>query len=300
MNKKYLTPIKVKEPPCHTQIHPRCYTCKKFPVCNIREDYLKTAYLIQQVLGDPQEDRELCQYNHRHDQLLDFRGFKFDNSEEYLPNSIQVKEKIEPKESSTLQVAKEGEEEGEKKGDGILMEARYRDKDIVQFLYNINGYFVLFEAIFNGISYEISCGREIYYGLHFDLSTDSISEIQVGLEEWRKLFERKENCKETDVINTTYFSAQLNCDFYEWEKGLTEEEGIKRIIAQFPDGVPCRGGKLYHLATFHIEPHKVPCYHPENGNFAFAPMPYPIFVPKPCHKKPPKPPMRRGDIDCDC
>ena len=43
MKEYFLTPIEIKEPPRHTQIHPRCYTCKKFPVCNLREDYLKTA-----------------------------------------------------------------------------------------------------------------------------------------------------------------------------------------------------------------------------------------------------------------
>jgi hypothetical protein len=46
MKERFLTPIKVDEPPRHTQIHPRCFTCKKFPVCRIREDYLKTAELM--------------------------------------------------------------------------------------------------------------------------------------------------------------------------------------------------------------------------------------------------------------
>jgi hypothetical protein len=46
MKEMFLTPIHIPEPPPHTQIHPRCFTCKKFPVCNLREDYLKTAFLI--------------------------------------------------------------------------------------------------------------------------------------------------------------------------------------------------------------------------------------------------------------
>ena len=49
-------------------------------------------------------------------------------------------------------------------------------------------------------------------------------------------------------------------------------------------------GKYYHLATFHKENGCVPCYHPENGQPAFAPMPYPVFIPSPCKKQ--KPPTR--------
>jgi len=122
-------------------------------------------------------------------------------------------------------------------------------------------------------------------------------ELAVGLEGWRtEMEEAEKESEDLDVINTTYFSAKLECDFYEWEKGLTEAEGIKRIIAAFPNGVPCKDGTYYHLATFHIEPHKVPCYHPENGKVAFAPMPLPAFIPRPVQKI--SPPKRRGDMEC--
>lgn len=106
--------------------------------------------------------------------------------------------------------------------------------------------------------------------------------------------EKEKENENYDVINTTYFSANLNCDFYEYEKGLTEEEGIRRMIAHYPKGIPCKDGSYYHLATFHIEPYKVPMYHPENGKVAFAPIPYPVFVPSPC---PPRHahPKRRED-----
>lgn len=57
------------------------------------------------------------------------------------------------------------------------------------------------------------------------------------------------------------------------------------MIAFFPNDIPCKDGTYYHLATFHIEPHKVPCYHPENGKVAFAPMPYPVFIPPRCKKR---------------
>ena len=55
-----LVPIKEElPPPEHTEIRPRCFICKHFPVCNIREDYLKTAKLIQEILGDPCEKYEM-------------------------------------------------------------------------------------------------------------------------------------------------------------------------------------------------------------------------------------------------
>ena len=58
--KKFLTPIEPDlPPPKHTQLLPRCFICKHFPVCNIREDYLKTAQLIEEVLGAPCESYEL-------------------------------------------------------------------------------------------------------------------------------------------------------------------------------------------------------------------------------------------------
>lgn len=63
------------------------------------------------------------------------------------------------------------------------------------------------------------------------------------------------------------------------------------MIMNFPNGIPCKDGTYYHLATFHIEPHKVPKYHPENGKVAFAPMPYPVFIPE----KSKAPTIRRED-----
>lgn len=276
MKEYFLTPIEIKEPPRHTQIHPRCYTCKKFPVCNLREDYLKTALLMQRILGDPQDDRELGYYNSSWGRVPGYKGYNFENPGEYFPETITTE-----------------------KNTGTFKEAKYRNKDIVQFIYDIEGYFVLFNAVYDqddGV-FDFSEGREIYYGLKYTLSDDSMVELAVGLESWRlEMIAHEEDSKDLEVINTTYFSAKLECDFYEWEKGLTEEEGIKRMIAFFPNGIPCKDGTYYHLATFHIEPHKVPCYHPENGKVAFAPMPYPVFIPPRCKKDLPRLPRRRGDI----
>lgn len=276
MKECFLTPIRIPEPPPHTQIHPKCFTCKKFPVCNLREDYLKTALLMQRVLGDPQEDRELGWFDCKCGRLPGFKGYNFHKPLDYFPEEVIVKD-IEEK--------------------GIYLDAKWRNLDLVQCIYIINGYYVQFDIIWKKPEreFQVSIGREVYYGLPFELSEDSIAELTVGLECWREDMEEKEKENEQyDVINTTYFSANLNCEFYEWEKGLTEEQGIKRMIMEFPDGIPCKDGTYYHLATFHIEPYKVPMYHPENGKVAFAPMPYPVFVPKPC-APPPPPPRRRED-----
>lgn len=243
----------------------------------MREDYLKTALLIQNILGDPQEDRELGYYDSRWGRLPDYKGYNFTNAEDYFPATITTDD------NKT----------------GTFMEAKYRNKDIVQFVYNIEGYHVIFQATWNEDNqiYDFSTGREIYYGLEFTLSNNSMVDIALGLETWRaEMIEKEQEAEELDVINTTFFSVKLECAFYEYEKGLTEEEGIRRIIAKYPNGIPCRDGTFYHLATFHIEPHKVPMYHPHNGKVAFAPMPYPVFIPPKVQPEPPAPPQRRGDI----
>lgn len=278
MEELFLTPIHIKQPPRHTQIKPKCYTCSRFPICNIRTDYLKTAFLIQNVLGDPQKDRELNYYNSKYGRIPGFSGYNFEQPENYFPEEVVLNENHK----------------------GAFMDAKYKNKNLIQFLYKTEGYYVLFEAIWNDKEdiYDFSKGIEIYYGIQYELSSDSIVELAVNLEGWRlDMEEKEEKSKDSDVINTTYFSAQLNCDFYEQEKGLTEEEGIKRIIAAFPNGIPCSDGSYYHLATFHIEPNKVPCYHPENGKVAFAPLPYPVFVPKKSNNS--IPPQRRGDFNCE-
>ena len=275
MKEHFLTPINIPEPPPHTQIPIRCFTCKKFDVCSIKEDYLKTAALIQRVLGDPQEDRELSELHGKH--LCDYRGYNFHKPEDYFPVTITTTTEDET---------------------GTYLDAKWRNYDIVQVIYMIDEkYYVMFNIFYDKFDkeFKIEKGREIYYGGTYELSDESRSQILVGLEGWREeMIEKEQENEKYDVINTTHFSANLNCDFYEGIKGLNQEEGIKKIIKKYPHGVPCRDGSLYHLATFHIEPYKVPKYHPENGQVAFMPMPYPVFIPKPANEKPPR---RREDYD---
>lgn len=175
MREYFITPIDDDLPaPHHTELVPRCFTCSKFPVCNLRSDYLKTAQLIENIIGNPQED----------------------------------------------------------------------------------------------------------YQLDWKCSCDSVEEE-----------EEEETAEDgTEAINTTYFSARLDCYFYEQQKGLSPYDGVRRMIAEFPNGIPMSDGTYYHLATYHFEKDKVPCYNPFGNKVAFAPMPY-------CSCNCKKPTVKRGDLN---
>lgn len=258
-----LVPIKEElPPPEHTEIRPRCFICKHFPVCNIRMDYLKTAQLISEVLGSTASKYELFPLPVP---VPEFEGIVIENYKDYFPEEVKsIKEKV-----------------------GQFYTAKYVDANTVRFIYIFEGYYVLFTALFNAETneYEISKGREICYNIDCTLDKSSLDDIQLGLLTFKEDMENMPEEKEEDIINTTFFSASLDCKFYEWEKGLTYYDGVRRLIAKYPCGIPIgENGEYYHLATYHKEPHKVPCFHPENGHVAFSPMPYPVYIPPKCNK----------------
>lgn len=259
-NETFLTPLPcVPPPPKNSEIQIRCFTCKHFGICKILPDYLKTATLIQNVLGYPADPLELVK-------IKGFIGTVVENPDSYFPKEIIANK--------------------DKKGE--FFGAKYESETIVNFIYKFDCYFVLYKATYNSETkeFDIPAGKEVYYGVDFTIEKESLDDLQLGLLTLKENIENKEcPCsKDKDVINVSAFSAALNCDFYEWEKGLTYEEGMRRIVMKYPDGIPIdKCGTLYHLATYHIEPSKVPCYHPENGKVAFMPMPYPVYIPeKPC------------------
>lgn len=204
-----------------------------------------------------------------------YEGIDIKNPETIFPTPLTFTKRILP----TKEVLTESIE-------GTLVSAKYQDLNTILFLYDTEGYKVFFKALYNSETkeYEIKDGIEKVYGIIYEFPTDSVLEVQVNLGAWREEMEAKED-EQADIINTTYFSARLNCDFYEWIKGLSPEEGIKRMIAEFPDGIPDEEGNYYHLETLHIEPNKVPIYNPNAGKVAFAPIPLPIWIPRPCKKK---------------
>ena len=416
-----LTPIKEPMlPPPHTKVHVKCFTCKKFPVCNIRADYLRTALLIENILGRPCENLEL---NCIHP---DFKGASIPFGSDYMPEKILTKadkegtffalkaedvnhynfvygvdkcqimfsaEYIEPTTSFCNDVSDkelfkllpltdytfppttstENEtiyhylptgistyindllqvqdivnsiEEGDFNitipltVDGVLgnfnQEGRYPTKEEIttdpslikqgltkgllvipltkrngkiflnkQILFQIspttdtatwnliftgwNIYFSMEESqkIFDYLNkiveegaFNIKEGTDLYYkNIKSEISDEDKKAINKALLEIREIIINQQPKTE---INTTAFCADLQCKFYEWERGLNEEEGIKRLMLKYPHGIPIDDKEYYHLETIHLEPGKVPCYHPLNGTPVFMPMPYPVYIPPKC------------------
>ena len=290
MDKKvtFLTPIEVTRPPHHTQVWPKCFTCAHFPVCtDLRSDYLKTLQLIQNVLGDPQEDL-LLQKSDPNRFYPCYEGNDIEDANTIFPATLTFTKRTLPNgEIITDEVI------------GNFESAKYQDFNTVLFMYDSEGYKIMFKALYNNDNqeFDIYDGIEIVYKIRYEFPSDSVLELQVNLGAWREeMIEKEEENKDIDIINTTYFSAQLNCDFYEAVRGLTPQEGLKRIFAQYPDGIPCGEGQYYHLETLHIEPYKVPWFNPTAGRTAFVPAAYPVFIPTKCEKKKP---CRRDDLNDD-
>ena len=139
-------PISVEQPPCHTKIHIRCHTCAKKRVCGLMTDYLKTATLIENILGNPQKDRAIaCDWG--------FTGLEFD--EQIFPTEIQA---------ST---------NGAEETTGTYINAKYKNKDKVKLLYEIKKYFVMFTFTWDEgeQTYKLTSNKEIYFGIPFNLNS---------------------------------------------------------------------------------------------------------------------------------
>lgn len=91
MEKKttFLTPIEVETPPYNTKLHwPRCFTCEHFPICtDLRSDYLKTCLLIEEILGNPQEDL-LLQKSNPEVNCGCYTGNPIENPETIFPETL--------------------------------------------------------------------------------------------------------------------------------------------------------------------------------------------------------------------
>lgn len=420
-----LTPISEPMlPPPHTKVHVKCFTCKKFPVCNVRADYLRTALLIENILGRPCENLEL------HCIHPDFKGTSIPFGNDYMPEKIvtkagkegtyfalkaedvnhynfiygvdkcQIMFKAEYIESETSFCTDVSDEELFKllPLDNITYPAKTETVSMINYHYlpvGINTYLsdynqirkiinsidngefsvtlpIGFKGIFgnfngeeryptkeeieqdpelilNGLTsailiiplkkvnnklflsdritfkispwtetgtwdavfrtwelkfsteesenifnylntvvkdghFEISEGTDLFYkNIKSEISEKDKELINKALLEIREIIISQQP---KTIINTTAFHADLQCKFYEWERGLNEEEGIKRLMLKYPHGIPIDDKEYYHLETIHIEPGKVPCYHPFNGTPTFMPMPYPVYIPPKCEHKP--------------
>jgi hypothetical protein len=260
---KNLKPIPGNLPqPTHIKIKPQCFTCKHFQICNLRDDYLKTCYLIENVLGNPAQSFEIAMQP-----PSPFPNYKG----EILNNQLDDTTLVFPNTIKSIS--------GQ---DGEFLEAKYEDENTIHFLYRFKKcYCVMFDATYSTDKWVISKGIESIYKAIYEIQTDDIEIIEVGLALWRDkyLSEKQPNCecckKEPDVINTTFFSSEVRCNFYDWNK-KQYNESIEDLIRIYPKGVPLgHHGFLYHLATFHCEPDQVPYYQDCGPNPPYSPLPYP-------------------------
>ena len=270
-------PIDPPVPPKHTQIAPRCFTCKHFEMCKYKKDYLKTATLIQNDLGDPGFAFELTD---KYVTIPGFDGFPLMHEEKYFPHEVIFDNSDHP---------------------GILFAAKFNGINFVNVVYKDTKYFILIQLQYDRDSslYELSSCQEAFYKIPYELNKDSLETIQLNLIEWREVIVNARvpvdfiQPPHKDVINTTHFSAALECDLYEWNK-KSFKDSIDELNKNYPKGIPIdeNGHQLYHIATFHVVNGEVP-YSPLYRPEVVSPNKY--FPPK--NSNPiPKPPKRRGDM----
>ncbi len=185
---------------------------------------------------------------------------------------------------------------GEEILEGKLVAGTYKDYNTVQATYSIDNFLVIFHLYWDKLSgkFLVSNGTEIYYKLKFILSQESkdLFENNENLIKWRQEEIKKEEEEGKDIINTTYFSVIMNCEFYQEDKTLTQKDIYNRYREISPKPFNPEED-LAHIATYHIEPHKVDYL---TSNFEPNPVVYPVFIPKNPPKKAPRPPRRRDDI----
>lgn len=260
---KQLFPIPPQlPPPTHTQIQPRCFTCKHFEMCQFKKDYLKTITLVQKDLGCPSFDYE---WTNNYITIPKFIGFPLMNQDEYFPKEIEF---------------------NNSDNKGKLWLAKFNGINYVNVVYKVKKYYILIQLKYSKETelYELKSCEEAFYHLEYELSEKSLEEIQLGLVEWREVIINAvapPPPSPRDIINTTHFSANLNCDLYEWNK-KSFEDSVNELMQKYPNGIPIEddGKHFYHIATYHV---------------ACGPVPYsPLYFPKEEKKK--CPPKRRGDL----
>lgn len=269
-----IAPLPPHRPPEHTQVQPRCFTCTHFEMCGYKRDYLKTVRLIQHDLGAPQLDYELTD---KYITIPGFVGFSLFNQEKYLPE-----EAIFSNDDSK----------------GRLFLSKFNGINFVNIVYMVKRNYILIELKYSKETelYELKNCAEAFYGIKYELDQKTLEEIQVGLIDWREMIVNAKmppHCHKKDVINTTHFSAALNCDMYEWNKS-SFEDAIHKMMIKYPYGIPIDedGKVLYHVATYHIEQGEVPYAPLYFGQKDKCIAPYiPPMAAKQC-----KPSKRRGDM----
>lgn len=255
----YLNPIFIDTPPEHCIVDIACDKCDKRAVCSVSSDYRKVATLIQNILGDTQLDRELLFCD------CGFTGFEFKDIT-IFPTEYEIK----PKNETEIK--------------GTFLNARYRNEDKIKLLLKIEDYFVLFILEWDS-SFEkwtVKLGKELIYGITYELSDAALETLQEPLTTWRTAFIEEKEKSTADIINTTPFSAILRCKYYSpIIKNPRKTNYVNHNI----------GEGYRHIATFHKEDAPVTEAYDTRTMIGY----YPWFVPAPHMSEPPKPPRRRDD-----
>lgn len=270
-----LVPIPPRVPPKHTQVQPRCFTCEHFEMCAFKQDYLKTITLVQNCLGAPAYDYE---WTTKYVTIPDFIGLPIIDQDKYFPKEVTFDN------SDNV---------------GKLFLSKFNGINFVNVVYKDTKYYILIQLKYNSETelYEVKSCEEAFYKVKYELSTKSLEEIQLGLIEWREIIINSPAIlppPKKDIINTTHFSAVLDCDMYAWNKD-SFDDAVKKFMKKYPNGIPIGsdGRALYHIATYHVAEWEVP----------YAPLVYeqpkekekPPYVP-PQPVRPHKPAKRRGDM----
>lgn len=264
MSNLYLNSIDVTPMPAHCKMAIACVTCDRVSVCAYQEDYCKLITLIQHVIGNPQEDREVITDDEG------FTGFDFkDNS--IFPQTIKA-------------ITTNGEEV-----DGEFMSAKWRSKDKVKLLYKIQDYYVQFDFLwdtqFEKYIYEI--GKELYFGIQYTITENSANRVIEALNTWREeIIHNEEENANADIINTTPFSASLHCKYYKQKNNKIVGRAFTNHNTDIEDS-------WNHIATYHFEKEQVRPAPPPSKPVSLT---YPWFIPMPAPKSPKSKPKRRDEF----
>lgn len=227
-------------PPENTQIKPRCLTCEHFGLCKYCADYLKTITAVQQAIGDPLVSLEVKP----EEKVPDFRGVTIVLWRKYFPVKITLADYDEPLAYNL---------------------AKFQSLNEVHILYQTPKNFIVLRFLYNKDeeTFELDYCRDAFYQrIDYEVSEDDLVTLKEGLLQWRadqidsKIEPLFPLPPHKDVVNTTHFSAALECDLYQWNH-MTFEDAVKYCKTKYPNGIPI-DDQYYHIATFHVDNRKIP------------------------------------------
>jgi len=246
-----LTPIAGEPVKPLEKLQVKCFTCSHYTICNLRLGYLKIAKLIHNMF-QPAEQYLIAP-------LKPFGDFNSGTlvDPELVPETIK---------KATGEV-------------GRLYQARFfGETDTLKLIYLFNGVeFLMCEySYINDIVSQLN-NQEGNNETTMELSSEQ-NIIAMAIENADEIEIPFELTNSTgEYVNSTYFSAALNCSFYAQVRGITYSEAINKLLASYPNGIPMENGEYYNLATYTYTPEGEGLYNPMAGVPVLAPFPLPKF-----------------------